>query len=49
MKLFQEWGRRRNKEEWWGRVYSIMIYLINCKNICKCHSVPLPRTTMIKQ
>jgi hypothetical protein len=27
-----------------GGVNSIMIYLIHCKNSCKCHNVPLPST-----
>jgi hypothetical protein len=25
-----------------GGVNSSMIYLIHCKNLCKCHSVPHP-------
>jgi glutathione synthase/RimK-type ligase-like ATP-grasp enzyme len=25
-----------------------MIYLIYCKNFCKCHNVPTPSTTIIK-
>jgi hypothetical protein len=31
-----------------GRVNSSMIYLIYCKNFCKCHNVPLPSTTIKK-
>jgi hypothetical protein len=27
-------------------VNSSMIHLIHCKNFCKCHSVPLPSTTI---
>jgi hypothetical protein len=38
LKLFHEWHRRikGNME-----VNSSMIYLIYCKNFCKCHNVPL--------
>jgi hypothetical protein len=28
---------------------SSMIYLIYCKNICKCHNVPPPSTTIKKE
>jgi hypothetical protein len=28
-------------------VNSSMIYLIYCKNFCKCHNVPPPSTTII--
>jgi hypothetical protein len=41
LKLFQEWergGKRRMVEE----MNSSMIYLIYCKNYCKCHNVPHP-------
>jgi hypothetical protein len=35
---------------WWKRavegVNSSMIYLIHCKNLCKCCNVPLPSTTI---
>jgi hypothetical protein len=31
-----------------GEVNSSMIYLIYCKNFCKCHNVPPPSTTMKK-
>jgi hypothetical protein len=31
--------------EWWMGV----IYLIYCKNFCKCHSIPLPSTTINKK
>jgi hypothetical protein len=27
-------------------VNSCMIYSIHCKNLCKCHSVPPPSTTI---
>jgi hypothetical protein len=27
-------------------VNSSMIYLIHCKNFCKCHNVPQPSTTI---
>jgi hypothetical protein len=27
-------------------VNSSIIYLIYCKNLCKCHNVPLPSTTI---
>jgi hypothetical protein len=33
-------GIKKNR----GRMNSSMIYLIHCKNFCKCHSVPTPRT-----
>jgi hypothetical protein len=36
-----EGGRKRRMEE---GVNSSMIYLIFCKNFCKCHNVPLPST-----
>jgi hypothetical protein len=29
-----------------GGVISRMIYLVQCKNFCKCHSVPPPSTTI---
>jgi hypothetical protein len=32
-----------------GGVNSSMIYLIFCKNICKCHNVPPPRTAIKKK
>jgi hypothetical protein len=31
-----------------GGMNSSMIYLIYCKNFCKCHNVPLPTTTIKK-
>jgi hypothetical protein len=31
-----------------GGVNSSMIYLIHCKNLCKCHNVP-PPSTIIKE
>jgi hypothetical protein len=31
---------RRDEEEQWRRVNSSMIYLIHCKNLCKCYSIP---------
>jgi hypothetical protein len=30
-------------------VNSSMIYLIHCKNSCKCHNVPPPSTAIKKQ
>jgi hypothetical protein len=30
-------------------VNSSMIYLIHCKNLCKCYNVPPPRTTIKKK
>jgi hypothetical protein len=30
-------------------VNSSMIHLIHCKNLCKCHSVPPPSTTIKKK
>jgi hypothetical protein len=47
LKLFQEWGEgglRRAME----RVNSTMIYLIYCRNFCKCHNV-LPASTTTKK
>jgi hypothetical protein len=38
----------RDKGKWWKRVNSIMIYLIYCKNFCKCHNV-IPSNTIIKK
>jgi hypothetical protein len=38
-------GGRRVMEE----MNSSMIYLIYCKNFCKCHSVPLLSTTILKK
>jgi hypothetical protein len=38
-------GMQGSKGEWWRGMNSSMIYSINCKNLCKCHSVPLPSTT----
>jgi hypothetical protein len=32
-----------------GGVKSSMIYLICCKNFCKCHSIPPPSTTTTKK
>jgi hypothetical protein len=29
-----------------GRGNSNMMYLIHCKNLCKCHNVPTPSTTI---
>jgi hypothetical protein len=45
LKPFQESrerGWRRTVEE----VNSSMIYLIHCKNLCKCYNVPPPSTTI---
>jgi hypothetical protein len=39
-------GRRRRAVE---GVNSSMIYLIHCKNLCKCYKVPLPSTIIIKK
>jgi hypothetical protein len=36
----------------WGGVEGVnssMIYLIQCKNLCKCHNVPPPSTTIKKK
>jgi hypothetical protein len=44
LKLFQEWREEEIKENGEG-VNSNMIYLIYCKNYCKCHSGPPPSTT----
>jgi hypothetical protein len=43
LNLFQEWGEIKESN---GSVNSSMIYLIHCKNLHKCHSVPLPSTTI---
>jgi hypothetical protein len=37
---------KRKKQE---GVISSMLYLIHCKNLCKCHSVPPPSTTIKKK
>jgi hypothetical protein len=43
-------GGGRDKGEWWRGENSGMIYLIHCKNLCKCHNVPLsPPSTTIKE
>jgi hypothetical protein len=34
------------KGEWWRGRNSSLIYLIHCKNLCKCHSVPPPSTSV---
>jgi hypothetical protein len=34
-------GRMRERSEGGN---SIMMYLIHCKNLCKCYNVPTPRT-----
>jgi hypothetical protein len=37
----------REKGEWWTDTgNSTMIYLIYCKNFCKWHNIPPPRTTI---
>jgi hypothetical protein len=41
-------GKRRIKKNVEG-VKSSMIYLIYCKNFCKCHSVPSPSTIQNKK
>jgi hypothetical protein len=47
LKLFQEWGEGRIKENGRGMegLNSSMMYLIYCKNFCKCHNVPHPTHT----
>jgi hypothetical protein len=40
---------RGDKGKWWRGVNSTMIYLIHCKNFCKCHNVLPPRTTIKKE
>jgi hypothetical protein len=40
-------GERGIKEN--DRVNSSVIYLIYCKNFCKCHNVPPPRITIINK
>jgi hypothetical protein len=42
-------GMGEYKGEWWWGVNSSMIYLIYCKNFCKCYNVPLPSTTKKKK
>jgi hypothetical protein len=39
---------REEKGEWWRGVNSSVMYLIYCKNLCKCHNVPLPSTRIKK-
>jgi hypothetical protein len=46
LKLFHEWGEEGIKKSGRG-VNSSMIYLIDCKNFCKCHNVPPPSTIKI--
>jgi hypothetical protein len=36
-------GKRRRAAE---GVNSSMIYLLHCKNLCKCYNVPPPSTTI---
>jgi hypothetical protein len=45
LKVLWESGEGGIKESS-GRVNPSMIYLIHCKNLCKCYSVPLPSTTI---
>jgi hypothetical protein len=40
-------GEGRIKEN--DRVNSTMIYLIYCKNFCKCHNISPPSTTIKKK
>jgi hypothetical protein len=44
LKLFQELGEGVIKEI--GGVNLSIIYLLYYKNLCKCHNVPLCRTTI---
>jgi hypothetical protein len=44
---------RRAEQDWGGGVQesdgggnSSMTYLIHCKNLCKCHNIPPPSTTI---
>jgi hypothetical protein len=37
------------KETGRGGMDSCMTYLIHCKNLCKCHNVPPPITTIKKK
>jgi hypothetical protein len=46
-KLLQEWAEGGDKRMVEG-VNSSMMYLIYCKNFCKCHNVPPPNTTIRK-
>jgi hypothetical protein len=48
LKLFQEWGEGRLKEND-GGVHSSTKYLIYCKNFCKCHNIPPSSTTVKKK
>jgi hypothetical protein len=41
------WNGREGIKESGGKVNSSMIYLIHCKNFCKCHKVPPPSTAII--
>jgi hypothetical protein len=46
LKLFREWKEEINESN--GGVSSRLIYLIHCKNLCKCHNVALPNTIQDK-
>jgi predicted nucleic acid-binding Zn finger protein len=55
LKLFQERGEGRIKENDGGGKFKIYIYiyiyiydLIYCKNFCKCHNIP-PLSTITKK
>jgi hypothetical protein len=48
LKLLQEW-EKENRKESDGGVNSTMIYLIYCKNFCKCHNVFPPTKTIKKE
>jgi hypothetical protein len=46
LNLFQEWGEGRMKENGIYVEGCIQVYLIYCKNFCKCHNVAPPSTTI---
>jgi hypothetical protein len=47
------WNCSRNRGQGWKKIVCVwgmnssMIYLIYCKNLCKCYNVPSPSTTII--
>jgi hypothetical protein len=47
LRQFQELGEGTNESH--EVVNSSMIYLIRCKNLCKCHNVPPSSTTKEKK
>jgi hypothetical protein len=46
VKVLQESEEGEDEGEWFEEVSSCVIYLIHCKNLCKCHNVTPPITTI---